>query len=73
MSDNKETKIKSEKKSKIDALKKKKVSDMTLVEARADTQLVQIQTSTGEEKNTSRLKALRKQIARLLTKHNAKK
>ncbi len=44
------------------------VADMTLPEAREELQKVYIQIKTGEEKNTTKVKSLKKQIARLLTK-----
>lgn len=69
MSD-KEAKTKSQKKSKIEELKKKSINDMSLEEAKANLQLTKLQVKTGEEKDTTKVKKLKVRIARLLTEKN---
>lgn len=59
-----------QKKSKIEELKKKGINEMSLDEARVYLQLYKIQVQTGEEKDTSKLRKLKRRIARLLTEKN---
>lgn len=52
---------------------KKAAAVETVVELRAELSKIQIDIIAGKEKNTSKLKVIRKKIARLLTKENEQK
>jgi ribosomal protein L29 len=68
------TQPEADKTKKVKSEKKKEVvkKELTLAEMRVELQKVILQVRSGEESDTSKIKKLRKQIARELTKANKK-